>query len=132
MRCWPRAVWAALERWGSEGCLEPNIPDPSSRSHAVTTVRADPPTGRELRRWTEENAGLTLGIGLGMATPDDPESTGCFRIGHMGHLNPHMLLGALASIESGLAAIGCRRGGGAIDAAAGVCAAGFRDPTPGG
>ena len=125
------AVWAALERWGSEGNIEPNIPDPRFRSHAVTTVRADPPIGRELRRWTEENAGLTLGIGLGMATPDDPESTACFRIGHMGHLNPHMLLGALASIESGLAAVDCRRGSGAVDAAAGVCAAGSRDPTSG-
>jgi hypothetical protein len=29
-----------------------------------------------------------------------------FRIGHMGHLNPPMVLGALATIESGLTALG--------------------------
>ena len=28
-----------------------------------------------------------------MATPDDPNSDAYFRIGHMGHLNAHMVLG---------------------------------------
>ena len=119
-----RAIWAAADQWGTVGSLEPNIPDPKSRSHAVTAIRIDPPFGRDLREWTQKNAGLTLGIGLGMQTDEDPEATGCFRIGHMGHTNPHMILGALASIEAGLEAIGVRRGQGALDAAARVCAAG--------
>ena len=126
-----RAIWAAIERWGAEGQLEPNIADPQSRSHAVTTFRAGPPHGTKLRNWTEDNAGLTLGIGLGMDTPDDPDSTGCFRLGHMGHLNPHMVLGALASIESGFAAIDYRRGSGAVEAAAEVCASEFGKPPAG-
>ena len=46
-------------------------------------------------------AGLTLGIGLSVPGVD-PE--GLFRIGHMGHLNPPMLLGTLATIEAGLRA----------------------------
>ena len=33
---------------------------------------------------------------------------GLFRIGHMGHLNPPTLLGALATIEAGLGASACR------------------------
>ena len=116
------SIWAALERWGTDGNLEPNIQDPSMRSHAVTTIRAGAPYGQKLREWTENNSGVTLGIGLGMGTQDDPESTSCFRIGHMGHLNPHMVLGTLSSIESGFSAIGYRRGEGALAAAARVCA----------
>ena len=120
-------LWIAGE---ATAILETNISDPDSRSHSVTTIRAGAPYGLQLRRWTEDNAGLTLGIGLGMGTDEDPDSTSCFRIGHMGHLNPHMVLGALASIEAGFAAIGYRRGSGAVDAAARVCAEGCRPLQP--
>jgi alanine-glyoxylate transaminase/serine-glyoxylate transaminase/serine-pyruvate transaminase len=117
-RTFARAIWAAVETWG--GALELNIADPAQRSHAVTTIRTAPGLASRLRTWCAGTAGLTLGIGL--CGPDqDPESL--FRIGHMGHLNPPMVLGALATIEAGLAALGGERGGGALDAAARIVAA---------
>lgn len=116
-----RAVWAAVEAWGAGGGLRLNVAAPELRSHAVTTIRAAPGDGTRLRRWCADAAGLTLGIGLS-APGIDPE--GLFRIGHMGHLNPHMLLGTLATIEAGLGALGIAHGAGAVEAAAGVIAAG--------
>jgi alanine-glyoxylate transaminase / serine-glyoxylate transaminase / serine-pyruvate transaminase len=117
-----RAVWAALEAWGSAGPIEINISNPSLRSHAVTSVRIGAPYGTQLRRWVEEKAGVTLGIGLGMAQPDDPDSDGFFRIAHMGHVNAHMTLGVLAAIEAGLIALNIPYGAGALSAAAKVMA----------
>jgi alanine-glyoxylate transaminase/serine-glyoxylate transaminase/serine-pyruvate transaminase len=114
-----QAVWAAVDAWGAGGGLRLNVADPMLRSHAVTTIRTTPGDGTELRRWCADVAGLTLGIGLS-APGIDPE--GLFRIGHMGHLNPHMLLGTLATIEAGLGALGIARGAGAVEAAAGVIA----------
>ncbi|MCY4101347.1 MAG: hypothetical protein OXF46_10580 [Rhodobacteraceae bacterium] len=81
-----------------------------------------PPNGTLLRKWTRDHAGLTLGIGLGMGTAEDPQSTGYFRIGHMGHINPNMILGLLGSIEAGFEHLGVARGGGALAAAAKVIA----------
>ncbi|RVT85510.1 alanine--glyoxylate aminotransferase family protein [Rhodobacteraceae bacterium CCMM004] len=117
-----RAVWAAFDVWGSEGPLELNIAEPGLRSHAVTAVRTGGDIGGRLRRWTETEGGLTLGIGLGMVEKSDPAFGGFFRIGHMGHVNAHMLLGALAVIDAGLKALGVPHGRGALDAAAEVCA----------
>lgn len=110
-----RAVWAAVDAWGAGGGFRLNVADPALRSHAVTTIRTPPGDGTRLRRWCADMAGLTLGIGLS-APGIDPE--GLFRIGHMGHLNPHMLLGTLATIEAGLGALGIARGPGAVEAAA--------------
>jgi len=61
---------------------------------------------------------VTLGIGLGMETPEDPEATGAFRIGHMGHLNLHGLLGVLGAVEAGFQALAIPHGQGAMSAAA--------------
>jgi alanine-glyoxylate transaminase/serine-glyoxylate transaminase/serine-pyruvate transaminase len=41
-----------------------------------------------------------------------------FRIGHMGHVNAHMIMGALGTIEAGLKALGIPHGDGALSAAA--------------
>jgi alanine-glyoxylate transaminase / serine-glyoxylate transaminase / serine-pyruvate transaminase len=117
-----RAVWAAFEAWGAEGPLELNVADPMKRSHAVTSLRIGAPHGTALRTWVEERAGLTLGIGLGMETEEDPKSDGFFRLGHMGHVNAQMVLGALATIEAGLIATGVPHGRGAVEAAARVIA----------
>jgi alanine-glyoxylate transaminase/serine-glyoxylate transaminase/serine-pyruvate transaminase len=119
-----RAVWAAFETWGAEGPMELNVREAEKRSHAVTAVRIGAPHGTRLRTWVEENAGLTLGIGLGMETAEDPKSDGFFRLGHMGHVNAQMVLGALATIEAGLTAIGVPHGRSAVEAAAGVIASG--------
>ena len=107
-----RSVWAAVEHWGQDGPLELNAPDPIFRSHAVTGVRAGSDKGTELRNWCEERAGLVLGIGLGMEPTDH-----FFRLGHMGHVNAQMILGALATIEAGLKAVGIPHAAGGAAAA---------------
>ncbi len=115
-----RAVWAAVEMWGKEGELRLNVESPGQRSHAVTTVRTGPGDANRLRDWCSANGGLTLGVGL--TTPGE-NGASLFRIGHMGHLNPHMVLGTLATIEAGLDALDISRGQGAIEAAAAEIAA---------
>ncbi|HHC29333.1 MAG TPA: aminotransferase class V-fold PLP-dependent enzyme [Rhodobacterales bacterium] len=117
-----RAAWAAFEAWGKGGELEINIADPALRSHAVTALRLAGNNGTRLRRWVEEKAGVTLGIGLGMAEPGSPEADRFFRMGHMGHLNAHMLMGALGVIEAGFVALDIPHWSGALAAAARVIA----------
>jgi alanine-glyoxylate transaminase/serine-glyoxylate transaminase/serine-pyruvate transaminase len=114
-----RAVWAAFECWGAEGPMHLNIADPAHRSHAVTSVVAGSPNGDKLRHWCENEAGLTLGIGLGRSPAD-----AYFRVGHMGHVNAQMIMGVVGTIQAGLIATGIPHGGGAVDAAARVIAAG--------
>ena len=118
-----RAVWAATDVWGQEGPLRLNVAQPSHRSHAVTSLAIGAPNGTRLRHWTEKNTGVTLGIGLGMETEEDPHSTGFFRIGHMGHVNAHMVLGVLGSIDAGLKALRIPHGRGALEAASEVISA---------
>ena len=113
-----RAVWAACEAWGQGGPLAMNVVGAAHRSRAVTSLSLGAPDGTRLRKWVEANTGVTLGIGLGMDTPDDPQSDGFFRIGHMGHVNAHMVLGVLGSIQAGLNALDIPHGTGALDAAA--------------
>jgi len=117
-----RAVWAAFEAWGAKGPVELNIADVAMRSHAVTAVRIGAPLGTALRDWVSERAGVTLGIGIGMAPPGDPAWHGFFRVGHMGHLNAHMVLGVLGVIEAGMISLGIEHGEGALAAAAKVVA----------
>jgi len=112
-----RAVWSAVEAWGSEGPLKCNITKVANRSHAVTTIRVDGHDVAEMRRWCEDKAGLVLGLGLGFQLPEYMEGKSVFRIGHMGHLNPPMLLGALATIDTALKALNIPHGRGAVDAA---------------
>ncbi len=114
-----RAIWAAVDAWGKGGAFRLNIGEPALRSHAVTTIRTEPGDGTRLRRWCAENAGLTLGIGLDVPGID-PD--GVFRIGHMGHLNPPMVLGTLATIEAGLVSLGIAHGEGGAAAAARIVA----------
>lgn len=115
------AVWAACDAWGQDnGSLRMNIANPIERSHAVTALRLETGEGTALRQWLEENMGLTLGIGLGMAEAGDPARDAYFRLGHMGHVNGQMIMGLLGGIETGLSALGVARGQGAIEAAAAV------------
>ncbi|GAB4265294.1 MAG: aminotransferase class V-fold PLP-dependent enzyme [Pararhodobacter sp.] len=113
-----RAVWAACEAWSQEGDFRLNIADPRHRAHAVTAMRLSGADGTRLRRWTEQEAGVTLGIGLGMAEPGSPEGDAFFRLAHMGHVNAHMTLGALAVMDAGMKALGIAHGPGALDAPA--------------
>ncbi len=105
-------VWAALEAWSREGPMQLNIADRAHRSHAVTSIGIGSPNGDALRKWCEEQCGLTLGIGLGR----DPFDA-YFRIGHMGHVNAHMIMGALGTIDAGLKALDIAHGDGGLQAA---------------
>ena len=116
-----QAIWAAVQTWGMGSAIALNIENEAHRSHAVTTVCLGEKRSSELREWTASVAGVTLGIGLGMETPEDPESQRYFRMAHMGHVNAHMMLGMLAVVNSGLKALGIKHGEGAIEAAAKVC-----------
>jgi alanine-glyoxylate transaminase/serine-glyoxylate transaminase/serine-pyruvate transaminase len=116
-----RAVWAAFETWERPGGVRLNVRERAHRSHAVTALEL-PGQGTRLRDWTERTAGLTLGIGIGMAPPDDPRWHDFFRVGHMGHLSAHSLMGTLGCIGAGLKAIGVPHGDGGLDAAATVVA----------
>ena len=113
------AIWAAFDRWSLEGALRLNIAAPVERSHAVTSCVMADPDGDRLRDWCEQKAGLTLGIGLGRSP-----ASAYFRIGHMGHVNAHMIMGVLGTMEAGLSALKIPHGGGALEAAAGFIARG--------
>ena len=117
------AIWAACNRWRAGGALRLNVTDPAQRSCAVTALRLNAPDGARLRAWVDQNIGLTLGIGLGMSTPDDPKGEGFFRFGHMGHVNGQMIMALLGGVQTGLTALDIPHGSGAVEAAARVLAA---------
>lgn len=119
-----RAVWAACEKWSEAGDFALNVADRAHRSTAVTALRLKSPDATRLRDWVETELGLTLGIGLGMAAPGDDAWHGFFRLGHMGHVNGHMIMGMLGGIEAGMRALNIEHGAGALDAAAQALAEG--------
>ncbi|MDV3250512.1 aminotransferase class V-fold PLP-dependent enzyme [Devosia sp. BK] len=122
-----RCVWSALDAWSAgHSHIGLNIADPSARGHSVTAARIGNGGALKLRRWMEQEAGVTLGIGLGMALSSEPAYGDFLRIGHMGHVNAHMVLGVLSSIEAGMESLGIARGVGAIEAAAKAFSAGAR------
>jgi len=119
------AVWAAFDAWGAGNPqIGMNIADPARRGRAVTAARFGAPHATAIRRWTETKAGVTLGIGLGMAEPSSPEYHGFLRVAHMGHVNAHMTLGVIAVIEAAMLALNIPHGTGAVSAAAQVVAKG--------
>lgn len=122
-----RSVWAAFDAWGKgagEGLFALNIADAACRGHSVTAARIGNGAAGRLRRWLETEAGVTLGIGLGMAEPSQPAYQDFLRVAHMGHVSAHMTLGALATMEAGLQALDVPHGTGALAAAASVVARG--------
>lgn len=106
------AVWAAVDAWSTVGGIGFNIADPAARSTAVTTVLTGDMDAEVLRELCQKKAGVTLGLGIG-----DIEGS-AFRIGHMGYLNPPMLLGTLGTIEAALTAMGAPIGSSGVAAAA--------------
>ncbi|MDQ2067010.1 aminotransferase class V-fold PLP-dependent enzyme [Xinfangfangia sp. CPCC 101601] len=120
-----RTVWAAFEAWGrGNDQIGLNVSRPEWRGRSVTAARFGAPHATRLREWCEHKAGVTLGIGLGMAAPDDPAYHGYLRVAHMGHVSAHMTLGALAVMDAGLKALAIPHGAGALEAAAMVIAKG--------
>ena len=123
--CLARTVWAAFDCWAAGNpAIGMNVADPADRGRSVTAARFGAPHATRLREWCEHRAGVTLGIGLGMAASSDPAYHGFLRVAHMGHVNAHMTLGALAVMEAGLIALDIPHGPGALAAAAAVVAAG--------
>ena len=113
-----------MDAWGAAGRMHMNIADPDERSFAVTAITTADGDAGILRKWTEHVAGVTLGIGLGMAKPDDPNYGNYFRIGHMGHLSVPMVMGTLGAIDAGLKANKIPHGPGALAVAATAIAQG--------
>lgn len=114
-----RAVWASFDAWGAgTNAIGLNMVDPKQRGRSVTAARIGNGGAGALRKWLEAEAGVTLGIGLGMALPTEPAYGDFLRVAHMGHVNAHMVLGALSTMEAGMTALGIPHGGGAIEAAA--------------
>jgi alanine-glyoxylate transaminase/serine-glyoxylate transaminase/serine-pyruvate transaminase len=112
------AVWAAFEAWGKGSAIALNVANQDARGWSVTSATIPHGGAGALRSWLENEAGVTLGIGLGMAAPSEPAYADFLRVGHMGHVNVHMTLGVLASMEAGLQALGIPHGTGALEAAA--------------
>ncbi|MEM9098212.1 MAG: aminotransferase class V-fold PLP-dependent enzyme [Pseudomonadota bacterium] len=120
-------VRAAIDAWSTPNGLQFYVSKPDHRSNSTTSVRTGGIDAARLRAICEKQAGLTLGIGLG----DDEGTT--FRIGHMGHLNPPMVLGTLATIEASLTAMEAPMAGSGIAAAAKTLAPGLKaDQVPAG
>jgi alanine-glyoxylate transaminase/serine-glyoxylate transaminase/serine-pyruvate transaminase len=117
------AVWAAADAWAAQGDFRLNVADPAARGWSVTAMRLSGPDGTRLRQWCEHQAGLTLGIGLGMAEPGSPAADAFFRLAHMGHVNAHQVLGALAVMDAGMTALDIPHGAGALEAAGRALAA---------
>lgn len=115
-----RAVWAAFDAWGKGTDIKLNMADPAARGHSVTAATIPSGGAGALRRWLELEAGVTLGIGLGMALPTEPAYADFLRVAHMGHVNTHMTLGVVAAMEAGMQALGIPHGSGAVEAAAGA------------
>jgi alanine-glyoxylate transaminase/serine-glyoxylate transaminase/serine-pyruvate transaminase len=114
-----RSVWAAFDAWGvGSNAIAMNMADARHRGRSVTAARIGNGGAGALRKWLETEAGVTLGIGLGMAMPGEPGYDDYLRVAHMGHVNAHMVLGALATMEAGLTALDIPHGGGAVEAAA--------------
>ena len=131
-----KAIWAAVDAWGNADgdgngggdqsnmpLMHHNIADPAKRSTAVSAITTAPGVAGKVRDWCENEAGVTLGIGLGLAEPGTPQWDQQFRIGHMGHQNVAMTMAVLGSIETALAANGVEHGSGALSAAAKILAA---------
>ncbi len=115
-----RAIWAAIDKWSLDGDMSLNVKDPIERSHAVTSIRLGGKNGTKLRQWLQTKSGLTIGIGLGMSEPGDPNGDGFVRFGHMAHVNAQMVMALLGAVEAGLTAIEYQHGNGGLEAASKV------------
>ncbi len=122
-------VWKAVDIWSKEGVLKFNVTNKTNRSHAVTTLVAKNFDLLPFKNWIERNTGVELGIGLGFEGPEYHDGNSAFRIAHMGHLNPHMLLGVLASLEMGLIATNIPFKKGGLDNAIDYLANSINDET---
>ena len=105
------AVRAAVDGWSTPDGLELQISEPSERANSVTAIRTGLISAVRLSNTCRDRAGLTLGVGIGDLAGSS------FRIGHMGHVNAPMVLGALGTVEAALIAQGADIAGSGVAAA---------------
>ncbi len=100
-------VHAAVEGWSEGGALRFFARAPEARSVSVTTIAVgagvDPDAIRALAR---ERFQVSIAGGLG------PLAGRAFRIGHLGDMNPAMILGCLAGVQATLRTLGVVHGSG--------------------
>ena len=103
------AVHAAVEGWSEGGALGLFVREPAARSVSVTTVSVaagiDPEALRSIAR---EQFQVAIAGGLG------PLAGRSFRIGHLGDMNPAMILGCLAGVEAAMRVQGIPIGKGGV------------------
>ena len=91
------AVHAAIEGWREAGMVDFFAREPAQRSVSVTTVQVaegiDPEALRTVAREQFQVA---------MAGGNGPLIGRVFRIGHLGDMNPAMILGCLGGIEAAM------------------------------
>ena len=116
------ATQAAVQAWHCEGGLDFLCREPAARSVSVTAVLTPPGLNPdELRRIAREQFQVAIAGGLG------PFAGRVFRIGHLGDLNPAMLLGCLAGVEAALRVLEVPLGGsGVVSAVERLARAGWR------
>ena len=96
-----RAVHAAVECWSSEGVLAFHCKVPAARSVSVTTIEVGGGFDAEaMRTVARERFQVAIAGALGKQTGKG------FRIGHLGDLNPAMVLGCLGGVEAAMAVQG--------------------------
>ncbi len=116
-----QCVWAAITAWSQQGKIACFIQDQAVRSTAVTTITTGDEDAKRIQEWIQENTGVVLGVGL-KAQAGAGLANNQFRIGHMGHLSPPMILGTLSCVNSALLALDIEHGAGALDQACRVIA----------
>ena len=117
-----KSVSSAVDAWAQGGPLRCNIQNTDERAHSVTTIQTGNADAQALRAWCDQKTGVALGVGLGLGAPIAPQPNNMFRIGHMGHLNPPMILGTLATVDAGLKALKIPHGDAAMSVAASIIA----------
>ena len=112
------AVHAAVTAWSAAGALDFFAREPAERSVSVTAVQVRQGIDPEaLRRVARERFQVAIAGGLG------PLAGRVFRIGHLGDLNPAMVLGCLGGVEAALRVQGVEIGGDGLARAAAALAA---------
>ncbi len=95
------ATQAAVAAWSEGGAMQFLCKIPEARSVSVSSVLVSPGINTdELRHIAREQFQVAIAGGLG------PFAGRMFRIGHLGDLNPAMLLGCLAGVEGALTVMG--------------------------
>ena len=99
------AVRAAVQSWSEAGNLDFLCKVPDARSDSVTAILVKPGIDPEsIRKTAREKFQVMIAGGLG------PFAGRVFRIGHLGDLNPAMILGCLAGVEAAMQSLGIEVG----------------------